>query len=371
MIRFDPNRLRRVVIKIGSSSIVKESGRVRLGFLGQLVTVLGRLHRRGIGVVLVSSGAIAMGYTRLGFKEKPGDIPSRQACAAAGQTELMSLYQKLFETNHLQTAQVLLTRDDMEDRRRYLNARETLLKLMEFSLIPIINENDSVAVEEIQYGDNDRISALVAGAVDADLLVLMTDVDGLYTTNSEGNRSLVPRIEGEMDDWLMACGPNGSLGSGGMRSKLEAAGLCRQYGIPCLIARSEGVVLDRALNGEEVGTYIVAGERRLDGRHRWLLKAAGVQGALQIDEGARKALVEGKKSLLPKGVIGVEGDFARGAVVRILDADGREVGRGVVRYNAADLSRIRKCYGHEITGILGYTFGDEVIHRDNLVLAQS
>ena len=201
MIRFDPNRLRRVVIKIGSSSIVKESGRVRLGFLGQLVTVLGRLHRRGIGVVLVSSGAIAMGYTRLGFKEKPGDIPSRQACAAAGQTELMSLYQKLFETNHLQTAQVLLTRDDMEDRRRYLNARETLLKLMEFSLIPIINENDSVAVEEIQYGDNDRISALVAGAVDADLLVLMTDVDGLYTTNSEGNRSLVP--PGSKTEWTI------------------------------------------------------------------------------------------------------------------------------------------------------------------------
>ncbi len=372
--RFNPQMIERVVLKVGSSSIVGRDGEVRLGFLGQLVTLIGRLRATGRGVTLVTSGAIAMGYTRLGFPQRPTDIPSRQACAAAGQTELMTLYQKLLDTLGVQTGQVLLTREDFENRRRYLNAREALLKLMELGLVPVVNENDSVAVEEIQYGDNDLLSALVAGMVDADLLVLMTDVDGLYRTPPDpGQRGeLLDTLDGPIESWLAGVKDReNGLGSGGMRSKLEAANLARQYGIHCVIARSSGRVLADVLAGKSVGTYITPYDRKLPGRQRWLSAAAGTQGSLTLDAGAVRAVLEGGKSLLPIGVTKVTGTFLRGAVVGLEDGDGFELGRAAVRYRSDHLIRILGRQASEIEAILGYTFGDEVVHRDDMVLIQN
>ncbi len=366
--RFDPTELGRIVIKIGSSSIVDADGRVNLGFLGNLVTKVQDLHRRGVGVVLVSSGAIAMGYTHLGFTQRPSEIPSRQACAALGQMKLMGLYQSLFDTNKLQTAQVLLTREDMQHRRRYLNAREALLRLIELNVIPIVNENDSVAVEEIQYGDNDLLSALVAGAVDADLLVLLTNVEGLLLPDESGSPSLVSTVNQPLDQILnQVSNEKSAMGSGGMHSKLEAADICRTYGIHCVIAKAKGSVLKQVLQGEQTGTHFPPVVHKLVPKQRWIHQAAGTQGGIKIDEGASKAVLDHRKSLLPKGVLSVDGSFIRGAVIAIKNENGQEIARGVTRYNSKDLQKIQGCFGHEIESILGYTFGDEVVHCDNLV----
>jgi glutamate 5-kinase len=369
--RFDPKALKRIVIKLGSSSIVQPGGMVRLGFLGKLTTTVAQLQRRGVGVALVSSGAIAMGAMRLADGKRPERVQDKQACAAVGQTELMTLYQKLFSALQMQIGQVLLTRDDLEDRRRYLNARETLLRLLGLGIVPIINENDSVSVEEIQFGDNDFLSALVAGLIDADLLILLTDVAGLYDGDPQRNpgAKIVAAIDGPLDEWLKLAGDEaGAVGSGGMRSKLAAADLCRQYGIPCVIAQSKGSVLDAVLRGETVGTYAEPLPSRAGLRARWLGKAAAVQGALTVDEGAREALARGGKSLLPKGVVKIDGPFPRGAVVALRGPDGREIGRGIARYGSEEIAAVLGKRGDEIETVLGFTFGDEIVHRDDFVL---
>ncbi len=369
--RFDPATLKRVVIKVGSSSIIQPDGPVRLGFLGKLATTIAELHGRGVQIVLVSSGAIALGRKRLGMEKKPVHIEDKQACAAAGQMELMSLYQNMLSTLSMQTGQVLLTRDDLEDRRRYLNARETLKRLLELGVLPIINENDSVSVDEIQFGDNDELSALVAGLVDADLLVLLTNVDGLFDANPKDNpdAKLIECIDCSADEYFdNADNRETDLGKGGMRSKLAAAQICRGFGIPCVIARSKGSILEKALNGESVGTYVQPLECHVGSRDRWLSKAAAVQGSLSLDPGAVEALTKNGKSLLPKGIVAVDGDFKRGAVLSITDDHGKEIGRGVARYNSRDLQRIMGKYAVEIESILGYTFGDCVVRQDDLAL---
>ncbi len=369
--RFDPKSLKRIVIKVGSSSIVNPAGLVRLGFLGKLTTTIAQLQKQGTATALVSSGAIALGARRVAHGKRPERVQDKQACAAVGQMELMTLYEKLFSSLQLQTGQVLLTRDDLEDRRRYLNARDTLLRLLGLGVVPIINENDSVSVDEIQFGDNDFLSALVAGLIDADLLILLTDVEGLHDGDPavDPTAKIVPLIDGPLDELLGLAGEkSGALGAGGMRSKLSAANLCRQYGIPCLIAQSKGSVLEQALRGEDVGTFAVPLPNKVGGRGRWLAKAAAVQGALTLDAGATSALRDGGKSLLPKGVAKIEGSFPRGAVVVLNGPDGGEIGRGVVRYGSEDLARVRGRRGDEIEGVLGFTFGDEIVHRDDLVL---
>ena len=369
--RFDPGSLSRVVVKLGSSSIINDEGLVRLGFLGKLVTTIGRMRKHGIEFVVVSSGAIALGAKRLGLAERPVNIQEKQACASIGQTELMTLYQKLFDTLPLQTGQVLLTRDDLEDRRRYLNARETLLHLLKIGVVPIINENDSVSVDEIKFGDNDELSALTAGLVDADLLIMLTDVDGLYSGDPSGDSKgrLIERIEQPLEELLELAVDHGSpFGLGGMRSKLKSANLCRSYGIPCLIARSRGSVFERALGGESVGTYVVALKEKVPLRHRWLASAAHADGVLVLDDGATEAICHGGKSLLPSGISEVRGEFLRGAVVVLSDARKREIARGVVRYGSPDLVRILGKHASQIEPILGFTFGDEIVHRDHLVL---
>lgn len=369
--RFDPSSINRVVVKVGSSSIIRTDGMVRLGFLGKLVTTIGKLRRQGVEIVLVSSGAIAMGAKRLDRIERPIRIPDKQACAAVGQNELMTLYEKLFSTLQIRTGQVLLTREDLEDRRRYLNAREALLYLMEIAVVPVVNENDSVAVDEIKFGDNDELSALVAGLVSADLLVLLTDVDGLYKKDphSDPEARIIGTVNKPVDELLdVANGKTGPFGLGGMRTKIEAARLCQSYGIPCVIARSRGSVLEKVLQGEQVGTFVEPLRTRVDARSRWLAAAAHVHGELILDKGAARALVQGGKSLLPIGILKVTGEFLRGAVVVAKDEAGREIGRGQVRYASEDLQRIHGHQGNEIESILGFTFGDEVIHCDDLAL---
>jgi glutamate 5-kinase len=368
--RFDPAALRRVVIKVGSSSIISDDGLVRLGFLGKLATTIGRCRRDGMEVVLVSSGAIAMGTRRLDETHAPVRIVDKQAFAAIGQTQLMGLYQRLFGTLGLQTGQVLLSRDDLEDRRRYLNARETITRLLELGAIPVINENDSVSVEEIQFGDNDNLSALVAGLVAADMLVLLTNVEGLYDGDPRENAEakVIERIDRPLEDLLSTTSDRpGAFGKGGMRSKLEAAQLCRSAGIHCVIARGHGDTVRAVLAGRSVGTYISPGERNVDGKGRWLLSAAAVAGKLKLDDGAVRAVTEGHHSLLPGGITAVEGVFSRGEVVILTGPNGREVARGVVRYGSEELETIRGLRGGQIEAVLGFTYGDRVIHRDNLV----
>lgn len=365
--RFDPASLGRIVIKVGSSSIIGEDGTVRLGFLGKVATTIGRLRQRGVEVVLVSSGAVAMGARRIGQPDQPVRIPDKQACAALGQTALMALYDQLFVTLSLFTAQVLLSRDDLEDRRRYLNAREALLRLLELGAVPVINENDSVAVDEIQFGDNDQLSALVAGLINADLLVLLTNVDGVYDDDPRENpdAKVIERIDKPLAELIDICnGKPGAFGKGGMRSKLEAARLCRQFGIHCVIARGRGSALTAVLEGKPVGTYIVPAARPVNARQRWLANAAPVAGTLQLDAGAVDAIRNQRSSLLPSGITALHGEFSRGAVVILTDPDNNEVARGVVRYNNTELQQILGRRGNEIEETLGYTYGDRVIHRD-------
>jgi len=373
MRRFDPADLHRVVFKVGTSSILKEDGVVRLGFLGKLVTTIGRLHADGVQVVLVTSGAIALGARQLGLAKRPVHVQDKQACAAAGQTELMALYQKLFSTLGIHTGQVLLTRDALDDRRRYLHARETMLRLLEWRVVPVVNENDSVAVDEIQFGDNDELSGLVAALIDADLLVLLTDVEGLYDADpkTSPNAKVIDTLTQPIEDLLEKVGNRPSrFGRGGMASKLMTAQYCRSCGIACVIAASKADVLDRLLAGEAVGSFVPPGPR-VDGRGRWLAKAATMQGALRLDRGAAEALRHRRKSLLPKGITGVDGEFARGDAVVLLDDEGKEIGRGVARYGSGDLARILGKHGREIESVLGFTFGDEVVHRDDLVLTRN
>ena len=371
MKRFEQSSIHRLVIKLGSSSIIRADGIVRLGFLGKLVTTIGILRRSGVEIVLVSSGAIAMGAQLLNYEEPPVKISDKQACASTGQMELMTLYQKLFSSLKIKIGQVLLTRDDLEDRRRYLNARDTMFRLFDLGIIPIVNENDSVSVDEIKFGDNDEVSALVAGLVYADLLVLMTDVDGLYDADplSDQEARVIETVEGPIEQFIEnARQTKSSFGSGGMHSKLEAAKLSHNYGIPCVIARAKGRTLKKVLAGENVGTLIAPAEKKVDGRARWIAKAAAVSGNIVLDQGAVDAVSTGHNSLLPKGIKSIEGDFLRGAVVVLSDPEDCEIGRGVVRYGREDLDKIIGKHGSEIESVLGFTFGDEAVHQHDLVL---
>lgn len=372
--RFSTKEVRRIAIKIGSSSIVDKSGEVRLGFLGELATITARAVKAGREVVLISSGAIAMGFTRLGFKQRPKDIPSRQACAAAGQTELMALYQTLLETQGVKAAQVLLTREDMEQRQRYLNAKEAIHRLLTLSLVPVINENDSVAVEEIQYGDNDLLSSLVAIGIGADLLVMLTDVEGVYaeaSENAESSAVIETLTPSDVEKLSITHAKANVLGSGGIQSKLLAAKLANSYGVPVVIAKAEGERLTRVLDGFAEGSFSPADKPTHTGKKRWLASAAGVMGTLVIDDGAAKALREKGKSLLPKGLVETKGAFLRGASVAIVSEKGEDVGKGIVRYSSGDLKKIQGRYGNEIESILSYTYGDEIVHRDDFVLTQN
>jgi glutamate 5-kinase len=364
--------VRRLVVKVGSGLVAAAGGGPDPSRIESLAAQIAAVKAER-EVVLVTSGAILTGMARLALSARPRSIPEKQAAAAVGQSALMWQYEIAFKRHGIAVGQVLLTAQDIADRTRYINARNTLLALLRFGVVPIVNENDTVAVEEIKVGDNDNLSALVASLIEADLLVLLTDVDGLYTEDPAltATARKLDTVEAVTEDiarlvWDRA----GRVSVGGMATKLEAAQKAAASGIPMLIASGdEPEVLARLLAGEPLGTYFAPKADRLTARKRWIAFAVPPQGRLTVDAGALKALTHQGRSLLPSGVVDVQGDFAAGEVVAVVSqTDGREIGRGLVNFEATELRKIRGAHTREIEERLGYKSVDEVIHRDNLVI---
>ncbi len=366
-------RIRRLVVKVGSGLVTTPATGPDRRRIAALAADLAAVRANDIDAILVSSGAIATGMARLALPHRPRSMPEKQAAAAVGQSALMRHYEAAFKRHGATVGQILLTAQDIGDRARYLNARNTLLALLRFGVVPIVNENDTVAVEEIKVGDNDNLSALVASLVEADLLVLLTDVDGLYTANPavSGDARKLDTVEAVTDDITRLVWHGAGAGAvGGMATKLQAAQKAAAAGVPMIIAngRTEHV-LPRLLRGEPLGTYFAPKADRLGARKRWIAFAVPPQGRLTVDAGAVRALTQGGKSLLPSGVVEVEGDFATGEVVAVCaEVDGKEFARGLVNFDAPELRRIRGAKTREIEPRLGYKSFDEVIHRDNLVV---
>jgi len=363
---------RRLVVKVGTGLITTPGQGPDAARIGALADDIADLVAAGREVALVSSGAIATGMARLGMSARPRSIPEKQAAAAVGQSALMWHYEQAFSRHGLRVGQVLLTGQDISDRSRYLNARNTLVTLLAFGVLPVINENDTVAVEEIKVGDNDNLAALVAHLIEADLLVLLTDVDGLYTghpaRDAEAHRlATVDAVTEEIHQLVYDRAERVSVG--GMSTKLEAAQKAIASGIAMVIASGrEPGTLQRLLRGEDVGTWFRPREDRLAARKRWIGFAVPRQGRLTVDAGAKRALTERHTSLLPSGLVEVEGEFRAGDVVGLVDPAGQEFARGLVNYDADELARIRGVRTADIEQVLGYKGFDEVIHRDNLVM---
>lgn len=365
-------QVKRVVVKVGSSTLTHSNGRLNLQRMEALVRQLADLHNCGLEVILVTSGAVGAGIGKLGLKRRPRTIPEKQAAAAVGQGILLHMYEKLFAEYGQTVAQILLTREDMAHRTRFLNARNALFTLLTMEVIPIINENDAVAVEEIKFGDNDTLSALVASLVEADLLILLSDIAGLYDADPRSHPearllSWVEEITPEIE--AMAGGAGSSLGTGGMATKIQAARIAVSSGTAMVIADgSRPGVIQSILAGEAVGTWFKPQAHPLQARKRWIAFGQGSKGRLVVDEGAVRALVKGRKSLLASGLVAVEGSFSEGQVVTVVDREGREVARGLVNYSAAELNQIKGLKTDAIEKLLGHKNYDEVIHRDNLVV---
>lgn len=365
-------KCRRIVVKAGTSTVTHESGQLSLSRLEQLVRDLADLHNQGRQVLLVTSGAVAAGVGKLGLKEYPKTLPLKQALAAVGQGVLLHMYEKFFGEYGKHIAQVLLTKDDFDERLRYLNARNTLNTLLQMNVIPVINENDTVAVEEIKFGDNDTLSALVAEIVDADLLVILSDIDGVYDRDprEDPEARLYEELEvlPEITEQVLKRRGN-KFASGGMYTKLLAAKITMTSGIPMVIANGrEREVVRRIVRGEKVGTLFVPQEEKMKAKKRWIAYGSQPHGCVVIDEGAKEALVKKGKSLLPSGVVAAEGEFERGMVVRVCDQEGREIGRGITNYSAEEVRKIAGKKTTEIEKILGVKDYDEVIHRNNLTV---
>ena len=366
------SRVRRVVVKVGSGLVTLPGEGPSAALIARLATDLAALVSDRREVALVSSGAIATGMARLRLLARPRSIPEKQAAAAVGQSALMWHYEQAFKKHGIQVGQVLLTGQDISDRSRYLNARNTLLALLDFGVLPIVNENDTVAVDEIKVGDNDNLAALVAHLIDADLLVLLTDVDGLYTGDPRRDPTArrLETVQAITEDiHRLVFDATNQVSVGGMSTKLEAAQKANASGIPMVIASGrEPGILQRVLRGESVGTYFQPRDDRLASRKRWIAFAVPPQGRLVVDAGAKKALTERGKSLLPSGLAAVDGEFVAGAVVALAEIDGQEFARGLVNYDADELRKICGAKTGEIEKTLGYKGFDEVVHRDNLVV---
>jgi glutamate 5-kinase len=363
--------MKRLVVKVGTNTLTGGGDALsRVQMLG-VVRQVSQLVRDGHEVALVSSGAIVAGRQALGLARNGKDIPFKQVLAAVGQAKLMQAWDQLFAGEDVIVAQTLLTRADLADRQGYLNARNTLLALLDRDVVPIINENDVVATEEIKIGDNDNLSALVANLIDADLLILLTDQAGLYTADPRRHAAatLIPEVRVISEEIMaLASGAGTVRGIGGMATKVQAARLATESGVTVLVAggATENVLL-RAVKGDAVGTRFPSNRSRLESRKRWILSGLAGRAAAGIDEGAVTALKKGR-SLLPAGIVSVKGPFDRGDSVNIVGPEGRTVACGVANYSAGDLDRIKGCRSAEITQLLGYHLGDEVIHRNNLVM---
>jgi len=366
------SRIRRVVVKVGSGLVTTPGEGPSSEHIGRIAADLSALVHEGREVALVTSGAIATGVARLGLTARPRSIPEKQAAAAVGQSALMWEYEQAFKKHGIPVGQVLLTGQDISDRSRYLNARNTLLALLGFGVLPVINENDTVAVDEIKVGDNDNLAALVAHLIDADLLVLLTDVDGLYTGNPRQDPSArrLETVEAITDQiQRMVYDASARVSVGGMATKLQAGQKASASGIPMVIASGrEAGLLPRLLKGEPIGTYFQPRDDRLAARKRWIAYAVPPQGRLAVDAGAKKALTERGKSLLPSGVVAVDGQFRAGEVVALTLGDEPEFARGLVSYDADEVRLILGAKTADIARRLGYEGVDEVVHRDNLVI---
>ena len=372
---YDRQQLRdvkRIVVKVGTSTLTHPNGKLNYSRIEGLVRELADSVNSGRQILLVSSGAVGAGMDRLGWKEKPKNIPEKQAAAAVGQGILMHTYEKMFGEYGQIVAQVLLTREDSVNRRRYANSRNTLLTLLGIGVIPIINENDAVAIDELKIGDNDTLSANVAAIVDADLLIILSDVDGVHSANPQTDPAarLISEIAEVTPEIEAICGGAGSLrGTGGMLTKMQAARTAMHSGIVMVVASGgrEGAIRG-ILAGEMIGTVFPPLQNRLQFRKRWLAFGARIKGRLVVDKGCAQALLSSGSSLLAAGIRSVEGSFEQGNTVSIVNEEGWEIARGLVNYNADDAGKIMGVHTHSIAGILGHKPYDEIVHRDNMVL---
>ena len=363
---------KRIVVKVGTSSLTYANGKLNLPQIDLLARQLTDLYNQGKEVVLVSSGAIATGMGRLGLEEKPKDIPKKQALAAVGQGVLLHIYEKMFAEYGQIVAQLLLTKADLDNHVRFLNARNTLLALLKMGIIPIINENDTVSIDEIRIGDNDTLAATVGVLIEADLVILLSDIKGLYDSDPHKNPQahlleVVEKIDEQIENIAGKAGSN--LGTGGMITKISAAKIANNAGIPMVIAHgAEENILAKIVKGENVGTLFLANDVKPHLRKCWITFGCKINGSLLVDDGAKNALVSNGKSLLSSGIKAVEGNFSKGAVVSICDENRREFARGMVNYSSKELEIIKGAKSKEINDLLGYKDYDEVIHRDNLGL---
>ncbi len=364
--------IRRIVIKIGSQVLTSGDQELDRGFVASLASQVAEARSKGLEMLIVTSGAVAAGRGALGLTSRPKTIPQKQAAAAIGQSRLMRAYEDAFAAHGINVAQLLLTRGDLADRTRYLNARATLETLLECGVVPIINENDTVAVEEIKFGDNDNLSALVTNLVDAGMLIILTDIDGLYDADPRNNPdarliSLVKAVTRDLE--RIAGGSGSAVGTGGMATKLAAAKKAGKSGAVTVIANGTNAgIVSRVICGEEVGTLVLAETASLTSRKHWIAYSLRPQGKIFVDSGASDVLRREGRSLLPSGVTAVEGNFNRGACVRICDHSGGEFARGITDYASSEVSMVLGRRSSEIEEILGFRYGDEIVHRDNLVL---
>lgn len=365
-------KAKRIVVKIGSGVLTGGGNDIEPGILEGLAEDIAALRARRIEVVVVSSGAVAAGRQALGLSDRPKTLPQKQAAAAVGQSRLMRAYEEAFSRHGLKVAQILLTRDDLANRRRFQNARGTLDTLLACGIIPVINENDTVVVDELKFGDNDNLSALVTNLAEAQLLLIMTDIDGLYTADprKDPNATLIDQVKTITREMERGAGSSGtSVGTGGMATKLAAAKKVVKSGVAAIVfaGKVQGN-LARVMAGETVGTLFLPSGESLNRRKHWIAYTLRPAGSIQVDAGAREVLAKHGKSLLPSGIGKVEGRFARGACVRVLDPEGVEFARGIVDYSSQEIAEILGHKSSDIEKILGFRYGDDVIHRDNLVL---
>jgi glutamate 5-kinase len=362
---------RRVVVKVGSNVLTEDHG-LNLKAIRSISRQICRLIDGGIEIILISSGAMASGIRKVGLDKRPDEIPKRQAIAAVGQAGLIMEYEKAFARYHKKVAQILLTGDDLNNRKRYLNARNTLCMLLSWQVVPIINENDTVMIEEIQFGDNDNLAAMITLLMDADILVNLTDIDGLYTkdprTNSDAD--FIPMVSTIGEDIKKIAGDiPGALGTGGMLSKINAAKKVTAAGVPMVIANGgRPDVLKKLFSGKDVGTFFTPKKKKLKSRKCWIAFTLKPKGVIRIDDGAAAAILNRGKSLLPSGIVGVEGEFSVGAPVEFRKTDDETLGTGLVNYSSTDIRKIMGLKSSQIKNCLGHKPYDDVIHRDNLAV---
>jgi glutamate 5-kinase len=366
---------RRLIAKFGTNLITGGTGHLDSSIMSSLTEQVAQLHQQGHEIIIVSSGAVAAGRQKLGMTKECKGVPFKQVLASVGQSQLMNAYEQLLSQHNIIVAQALLTRSDLIDRAGYLNARNTLLALIELGVICIVNENDVVATDELGeliFGDNDNLSAMVANLIDADLLVLLTDIDGLYTADPQHTpeAKLIPRVE-RIDTEIerLAGDTASSSGVGGMITKIEAAKLATASGVTVVIANGHKPdVLTQIALGENIGTIFPPRTSRLESKKRWMLSGLASKGKLVVDDGAVLALKKQNRSLLPAGVVGVDGEFQRGDVVDIFDSKGCQIGCGIPNYSSQDITKIKGAQSDTISSLLGYEYGTEIIHRNNMVL---